>query len=72
MTDLMPWILFNIFILFLLAFDLGVLHRKDKEMSVSGALWKTLGSMVISLIFAGGILHFMGEAKGFEFHRLFH
>lgn len=67
MTTALPWIGFNLFILVLLAFDLGVLHRKDKEMSVTEALWMSFGYMVLALLFAGGVFMFMGEAKGYEF-----
>ncbi|MFI3271280.1 MAG: TerC family protein [Pseudomonadota bacterium] len=67
MTEALPWIGFNLFILILLAFDLGVLHRKDKTMTVANALWMSLGYIVLALIFAGGIFHFMGSTKGYEF-----
>lgn len=67
MIDALPWIGFNLFVLFLLAFDLGVLHRKDKVMTVSEALWMSLGYLVLALIFSGGIFFFMGETKGYEF-----
>jgi tellurite resistance protein TerC len=67
MPGYMLWGGFNLFVLVLLAFDLGVLHRKDKEMSLSGALWMSLAYFVLALAFGGGVFVFMGEQKGLEF-----
>jgi hypothetical protein len=33
------WVGFNLFVLALLAFDLGILHRKEREIKVGEALW---------------------------------
>ncbi len=67
MSGYMLWGGFNLFVLVLLAFDLGVLHRKDKEMSLSGALWMSLAYFVLALAFGGGVFMFMGEQKGLEY-----
>ncbi|WP_035066235.1 TerC family protein [Nitratidesulfovibrio termitidis] len=67
MSGYMLWGGFNLFVLVLLAFDLGVLHRKDKEMSLSGALWMSLAYFVLALAFGGGVFVFMGEQKGLEY-----
>lgn len=67
MNMLWAWIGFNIFVLALLAFDLGVLHRKSKEISVKEALWLSLVYVVLAMIFAAGVFHFMGNQAGYEF-----
>ena len=67
MSDFVMWGGFNLFVLLLLAFDLGVLHRKDRDMSVAEALWMSLAYFVLAMLFGGGIFMFMGEQKGLEF-----
>ncbi len=61
------WLGFNLFVLALLAFDLGVLHRKHHEIGIKESLWLSLGYLVLALCFAGGIFHFMGRQAGYEF-----
>ena len=61
------WVGFNIFIILLLAFDLGVLHKKSKTLSVAQALWMSLLYFALALTFAGGILWSLGEQKSLEF-----
>lgn len=61
------WIGFNIFIILLLAFDLGFLHKKSKALSVPQALWMSLLYFALALAFAGGILLSLGEQKCLEF-----
>ena len=61
------WIGFNLFILGMLALDLGVFHRKAHVVSVReagawSAVWVTL-----ALAFNAGVWHFLGRQKGLEF-----
>lgn len=61
------WISFNLFVLLMLALDLGVFHRKSKTIDVKDALLWT--SIWVSLAFAFNVFvyyHF-GEQKAFEF-----
>ena len=61
------WAGFNVFILIMLALDLGVFHRKSKEIAVKEAfLWTGLW---ITLAFAFNIIVYytLGEDKAFEF-----
>jgi tellurite resistance protein TerC len=67
MDSLWLWIGFNLFVVALLAFDLGVLHRKGKEISIREALWLSLGYFVLALIFCAGVFQFRGTAAGYEF-----
>ncbi len=61
------WVVFNIFVLGMLAIDLGVFHRKahavtTKEATAWCFIWVALG-----LIFNAGIYIFLGPEKGLEF-----
>lgn len=67
MDTLWPWIGFNLFVLALLALDLGVLHRGDKVITVKHALWLSFGYVVLAMIFAAGMFQFMGETAGYQF-----
>lgn len=61
------WIGFNLFILVLLALDLGVLHRGSKEVKIREALLLSLGYFVLALIFGAGVYLFLGANAGIEF-----
>lgn len=67
MSTVMIWLGFNVFVIMLLALDLGVLHNKDKEVGVREALLLSLGYFIIAVIFGAGVFHFLGEAAGYEF-----
>jgi tellurite resistance protein TerC len=61
------WVGFNVFVLGMLALDLGVFHRKAHEVSLKeaggwSAFWVTL-----ALAFNYGIYRFMGAEAGLEF-----
>lgn len=61
------WIVFNIFVLVLLALDLGVFHRDDHAISVKESLvWSGIW-IVVALAFNMGIFFFSGTQKGLEF-----
>jgi tellurite resistance protein TerC len=61
------WLGFNLFVLALLALDLGVLHRKEREIEIGEALWLSLLYIVLALLFAGGLFWIRGEQAGVEF-----
>ena len=67
MNTLLLWIGFHIFIFALLLFDLGVVQRKNKEMSVATALWVSLGYVLLALMFGAGVYYFEGSQAGLEF-----
>ena len=67
MDTLWMWVGFNLFVLVVLALDLGILHRDEKQITVRHALWLSLGYVVLAMIFAGGMFVFMGEAEGYQF-----
>lgn len=47
------WIVFNAFVLFMLALDLGIFHRKQKSVSVREALAWTFIWIAVAMAFAG-------------------
>jgi tellurite resistance protein TerC len=47
------WLAFISLVLVLLAFDLGVLHRKDKELGISESLWLSLFYIGVAVAYGG-------------------
>lgn len=67
MESLWPWFGFNLFVVALLVFDLGLLHRKMREIGVDEALRTSAGYIALALIFNAGIFYFLGEQAGYQF-----
>ena len=68
MTDqTLLWILFNLFVLAMLALDLGVFHRKSHEVSVREALTWTCVWITLALLFNLFIYYYFDQAKALEF-----
>ncbi|MBZ0245018.1 MAG: TerC family protein [Cyclobacteriaceae bacterium] len=61
------WIGFNVFVLFMLALDLGVFHRKSKEISVKEAFLWTGFWVLLAFIFNVIVYCTQGSEKAFEF-----
>ena len=66
-ASLTTWICFNLFILAMLALDLGVFHWRAHVVSLREAATWTAVWIALALLFAGGIWHFLGPQKGMEF-----
>jgi tellurite resistance protein TerC len=66
-NSLWPWIGFNLFILAMLAIDLGVFHRKARVVTIKESIIWTSVWISLALLFNLGILHTMGPQKGLEF-----
>ena len=67
MDQLWLWVGFNVFVLAMLAIDLGIFHRTAHEVSLrEAAAWSTVWVM-LALAFAVGIHRFMGPQAGLEF-----
>ena len=67
MEATLPWILFNLFVLAMLAVDLGVFHRnahevKAKEAAAWSAVW-----VALALLFCVGVWQVKGPQAGLEF-----
>lgn len=68
MTDnLWLWIGFNVFVLFMLALDLGVFHRKAHVVTFKESIAWTVVWVTLALLFNLGVAHYMGDQKGLEF-----
>jgi len=66
-TEIWLWIGFNLFVILMLALDLGVFHRKNHEVKVKEALIWTFVWITLALIFNYGIYYFQGKEKALEF-----
>ena len=67
MDQLWLWLGFNVFVLAMLAVDLGVFHRRAHEVSLKeAAAWSAVW-ISLALCFAYGIYHFRGPQPGLEF-----
>lgn len=67
METVWMWVGFNLFVMALLALDLGVLHRGDKQITVRHALGLSLVYILLAMLFAAGVFVLMGEAEGYQF-----
>ena len=70
MTQNVPiwvWVVFNLFVLAMLALDLGVLRRKSHEVGMKEALTWSAIWISLALLFNAGIYHFRGPQSGMEF-----
>ena len=63
----LAWILFNVFILALLALDLGVFHRRAHEIGLREAAIQSAGWVFLSLLFNLGIYLLVGREPALEF-----
>lgn len=61
------WIGFHIFVLAMLALDLGVFHKKNHNVSVRESLIWTGVWISLALIFNYGVYHYIGEREAYEF-----
>ena len=66
-TSIIFWILFNVFVLIMLALDLGIFHRKSHEVSMKEALSWTGVWIFLALIFNLIIYFWRGQQQALEF-----
>ena len=66
-TSLWLWVGFNLFVLAMLALDLGVFHRRAHAISKKEALAWSVFWIALSLLFTLGVWHFAGGRKALEF-----
>lgn len=61
------WVGFNLAVLVLLALDLGVFHKKSKEVGIKEALLWTCGYIFLAFLFNIFVYYQLGQEKAFEF-----
>jgi len=61
------WTGFNLFVLAMLALDLGVFHRKAHVVSLKESLTWTFVWVALALIFNAGVWYYAGSQKALEF-----
>lgn len=61
------WAAFIAIVGFLLAFDLGVLHRKQHEVSIKESLWMSAFYIGIALLFGAWVWYSLGAQSGEEY-----
>lgn len=66
-TPIWAWGAFFVIVIALLAFDLGVLHRHDREIEVRESLWLSAGYISMACIFGLGVWKVLGSEAGLEF-----
>ena len=67
MNQTILWTSFNIFVLVMLAVDLGLFHRKSHEVSVKEALTWTGVWVMLAFLFNVFVYYHLGEKRAFEF-----
>ena len=66
-TEILLWIGFCLFLLAMLALDLGVFHKESHVVTFKEAIiWSTVW-ISLALIFNAGVFYFAGNDKGMEF-----
>lgn len=66
-TPLYLWLAFLTLVAFLLAFDLGVLHRKSEEISIRQSLAMSAGYIAIGLLFGAFVWWHIGPDAGLAY-----
>jgi tellurite resistance protein TerC len=61
------WIGFNVFVLAMLALDLGVFHRKVHVVTFRESIAWTAVWVVLALLFNAGVWHYSGSQKALQF-----
>ncbi|HET8657084.1 MAG TPA: TerC family protein [Longimicrobiaceae bacterium] len=67
MNQIWMWIVFNVFVLGMLAMDLGVFNRRAHVISLREALRWTIVVIAAAALFAAGIFYARGSRAGLEF-----
>ena len=66
-NEVLWWVVFNIFVLAMLALDLGVFHRKAHVIQIKEALGWSVAWILLSLLFNLGIYFWRGSETALEF-----
>ncbi len=52
----------------LLIMDLGLMHRREREISIRESLWFSFGYILVSLCFGAAVWHYLGKHAGKDFY----
>jgi tellurite resistance protein TerC len=66
-TPLWAWGAFFVIVFALLAFDLGILHKRDREIGVHESLWLSAGYIAVACLFGLGVGQTLGHEQSLEF-----
>ncbi|MBU0726866.1 MAG: TerC family protein [Alphaproteobacteria bacterium] len=66
-TPLWFWLAFGGIVIALLTFDLGVLHKDQREIGVRESLMLSAGYIAVALLFGAGIWTYAGRDSGMEY-----
>jgi tellurite resistance protein TerC len=61
------WLSFIAIVVTLLALDLGILHKDDREIEVKESLWLSAGYIGIAVIFGSWLWWYLGAQSGMEY-----
>ncbi|WP_313918293.1 TerC family protein [Tahibacter sp.] len=61
------WLSFLVLVALLLAFDLGVLHRTEREIPVSESLWLSAGYIAVGLAYGGWVWFQLGAGSAADY-----
>ncbi len=61
------WLVFFGTVVALLAFDLGVLHKQDREIGVRESLLLSAGYISVALVFGAGVWWYLGAQSGIDY-----
>lgn len=62
------WLVFLAVVISLLTFDLGVLHKDEKEIGVTESLWLSAGYITAGLLFGAWVWWMLGAQSGIEYY----
>ncbi len=62
------WFVFIGIVVTLLAFDLGVLHKDEREIDVKESLWLSAGYISVALIFGAWVTWYFGAQSGMSYY----
>ncbi len=66
-TPVWVWVSFVLIVMSLLAFDLGVLHKDEREISVKESLLLSAGYISMGLLFGVWVWWYMGATSGMDY-----
>jgi tellurite resistance protein TerC len=67
MHEIWLWVGFNVFVLAMLALDLGVFHRTAHAVTFKESIAWTVVWVALALLFNGGVWYYYGQQKALEF-----